>query len=232
MVRAILDGRKTTTRRVAIPRYDDRTPCEHWQGDNSGMGATMFRHCCHGSEGRGCPHGVVGDRLWVRETWNIHRIDSRYDGERYVYQDAHIGYVADNSTSIIHRDHPSKLARAIKGNRPSIFMPRWASRITLEIVSVKVERVQEISEEDAKAEGVEQQIAHGNPLGWKNYLWHGDFGSYGMGNKTSDSWPYQFSTYDSAVGCFSSLWHLINAKRGYGWGVNPWVWAITFKRVK
>ncbi len=111
-------------------------------------------------------------------------------------------------------------------------MPRWASRITLEITDVRVERLQKITEEDAKAEGIEREVVRGQDLGWKNYLWHGHFGSYGMGNKQTDNWPHQFSTYkDSAVGCFSSLWELINAKRGYGWNVNPWVWVISFRRI-
>jgi hypothetical protein len=90
--------------------------------------------------------------------------------------------------------------------RPSIFMPRWASRITLEIVSVKVERVQEISKEDAIAEGVEAVMVDGH--------------KYGLQTGNDYKWA------------FNQLWDSINAKRGYGWDVNPWVWAVTFKRVK
>ena len=78
-------------------------------------------------------------------------------------------------------------------------MPRWASRLTLEIKSVRVERVQEISEADARAEGVERaEATDGAP-------------SYALG--------------------FSDLWDSINAKRGYGWDTNPWVWCIAFERV-
>ncbi len=94
----------------------------------------------------------------------------------------------------------------------------------------QVERLQEISEEDAKAEGVEQQMAHGQPLGWRNYLWHGDFGNCGTGNKQSDEWDYQYSTYQKAKDCFSSLWELINGKGS--WGKNPLVWVIEFRRIK
>ena len=88
-------------------------------------------------------------------------------------------------------------------------MPRWASRITLEVTDVRVQRIQDISEADAKAEGVEpdsRYIDH-----YKSYL---------------DS----KSHYPSARGSFISLWNSINAAKGFGWAENPWVWAISFKR--
>jgi len=128
--------------------------------------------------------------------------------------------------------------------RPSIFMPRWASRITLGVVSVRVERVQDISEDDAIAEGIDYLFSKDDCLttagligtdpkdhGYKNYLWHGDYGRYGEGNKQSDSWSYQYSGYKNAIGSYSSLWEKTSAKRGYGWDVNPWVWVVEFKRI-
>ncbi len=88
--------------------------------------------------------------------------------------------------------------------KPSIHMPRWASRLTLEIVDVRVERVQEISEADALAEGVEAtRERSGNAIYWS-----------------------------SAVANYAQLWDGINAKRGHGWGTNCWIWAITFRRVE
>jgi len=191
MVKAILAGRKTMTRRVALPRHDDRTPCEHWDGGRVLGQATMIRHCCHGSEGRGSPYGEVGDTLWVREKWATTKGLDHVKPSNLVSGTA-IEYAA-GGTSLTGVERLQT-----KGKwRPSIFIPRLASRITLEITGVKVERVQEISEDDAEAEGVGV-----------------------MRDETL-----------SAKVLFEILWDSINAKRGRGWGVNPWVWAITFKRV-
>jgi hypothetical protein len=123
-------------------------------------------------------------------------------------------------------------------------MPRWASRLTLEVVNVRVERVREISEDDAIAEGVGRLFTEEEcrtvagiigtkpeDHGYINYLWHGLVGK-GITGKQSDSWPHQFSGYDSAKGSYSSFWETINAKRGYPWADNPWVWVIEFRQVK
>ena len=93
--------------------------------------------------------------------------------------------------------------------RPSIHMPRWASRITLEVLSVRVERVQDISEEEAKAEGCvnDVKLLYGQMAGPIDYI-----GLY-------------------ATERFETLWDSINAKRGYSWDLNPWVWCVDFKRV-
>lgn len=149
MVRAILDGRKTQTRRVCKVAYHagewahaahparDGMPVFWWDGQKGEAisGRAEFTQKAY-ETGAACPYGQPGDRLWVRETWNCidtGRLTQRQDWVRY---------------------------RATDGEemhwRPSIFMPRWASRITLEIVGVRVERVQDISEADALAEGVER----------------------------------------------------------------------------
>ncbi|KKL73500.1 hypothetical protein LCGC14_2074310, partial [marine sediment metagenome] len=148
-----------------------------------------------------CPYGQVGDRLWVRETFCIACDEA----------------VASTTGDDIARNKPCYRAEPANQPaqdfcefphwKPSIHMPRWASRITLEITGVKVERVQDISEEDAKAEGVTAKYVGGS-LSLANM----DYLSYQAG--------------------FCEVWDSINAKRGYGWDVNPWDWALTFKVVE
>jgi hypothetical protein len=157
MVQAILDGRKTMTRRVF--KTAKLIPTESY-----GKRALT----------RTCPYGQPGDRLWVRETHNT-------CGEKPFYR-------ADGEMPLEWKWSPS------------VFMPRWASRITLEITAVWVERLKDITIEDAQAEGI-------TPLGTE-----GDSRRWRAG--------------------FRELWDSLNAKRGYGWDANPWVWVISFKRVK
>lgn len=234
MVRAILEGRKTQTRRVMKPAYINNNLYslhEVVYGNDAikltGPHDRAYAGFSHPSGGSlayyGCPYGQPGDRLWVRESWQV-LPDKEYTLTQPEYEGG------KNPSHIIYRasDEAPEMIRW----RPSIHMPRWASRITLEVTGVRVERVQDISEAEAVAEGIERQIAHGQDLGWRNYLWHGDFGSYGLGNKKSDSWDYQYSTYQKAQDCFSSLWELINGKKpGRSWNDNPWVWVIEFKRI-
>jgi hypothetical protein len=180
-----------------------------------------------------------GDILWVRETWQENTVTSEKDK-----QDMPYFYKADPDGVLL------------RSWIPSTFMPREASRISLEVKAVRIEQLQDITEEDAIAEGaaglwdektdtqwkeyVDRLSRNGNPLsstdkhawGYKNYLWHGHFGKHGLGDKKSDSWEYQLSAYDTARGSFSSLWELINARRGYSWESNPYVFVYEFMRVK
>jgi hypothetical protein len=157
------------------------------------------RHKTHGSTDwrEFCPYGSLGDRLWVRETWQQTR-PRKSDGQRFILRTPAKGcgdlhYAADGEP-----DEPPKW-------RPSIYQPRWASRITLEVVSVRVERVQEITTADIRAEGVDD--------GYTN--------------------PRMGKRHDNGMRmAWEELWDSINAKRGYGWESNPWVWVITFKRLK
>jgi hypothetical protein len=160
MVLAILEGRKTMTRRVRKPQPK--------------LFDTTARMVI------GCPYGQPGDRLYVKETflpW-----DASGGVEKYLYRATEHGTAYDGSW------------------KSPLFMPRKASRITLEITGVRVERVQEITWEDAKAEGI-----------------------------TYDGFPDSACEFYRQE--FKILWDSINAKRGFGWDVNPWVWVIEFKQI-
>jgi len=195
MVKAYQAGRKTMTRRVIKPQPVD------WDD-----GSLSWRHS--GSPNRPeiisrmiskCPHGQAGSRLWVKET--------SYAPPKPL-KDC-LGYVADG-------DYPHDCSYRIV---PSIFMPRWASRILLEITEVRVERVQEISEDDARAEGA-------------NCTFRKDDALWEQARVLSDAkdWAAMIgSTYRFG---FQLLWDSLNAKRGYGWEMNPWVRVISFKEVK
>ena len=185
MVRAILDGRKTQTRRVVKPQ-----PHETVGGLGSMIAWRDFRWCRGGSipdVAAECPYGQPGDRLWVRETW----ADTSKESRR-----CPVSYRATWPP-----DDEECRGFAWK---PSIFMPRWASRLTLEVTGVRVERVQDITEEDALAEGVAVDI--------------------GL--------PYCDPETPSARMMFKDLWNSINSRRSFGWDMNPFVWVVSFRRVR
>jgi hypothetical protein len=145
MVRAILDGRKTQTRRE-VKTPDGSEP--HVDRDGRVWRPAKVDYSGYLE----CPYGQPGDRLWVKET---HQVLSVYNA-RILPAKPQPG-VCSLAFAATEKDHVSRFPRCTEFTgpwRPSIFMPRWASRITLEIVSVRVERLQDISEEDAKAEGV------------------------------------------------------------------------------
>lgn len=202
MIRAILDGSKSQTRRVVkyIPALGEpyewcpklvHPEIERVIGD--------FRTYC--------PYGQPGDRLWVRETWTtLQTYDHRRPSEGSPVWP--IYYHADKSHGKLVRwtDEEQELGKL----RPSIFMPRWASRITLEVTEVRVERVQEITEEDSRAEGIT------------------DGGCFRCGNPE----PCGCSNpIPCARDSYAHLWNKINAKRGHSWESNPWVWVVSFKRI-
>jgi hypothetical protein len=211
MVRAILDSRKTQTRRVIKPMSKKQakwlTPelintvphgemlgggwqMHHPHADTDDLGVYVKYDSPLGWVK--CPYGKPGDLLWVRETWASHEYmdDTKPSEFTEGAQMLPVWYRANNQ---MHNVNQGKW-------RPSIFMPRWASRITLRVTDVRVERVQDISEADARAEGVLK--AGGASLSLYTARHH-----------------------------FSQLWDRINAKRGYGWDVNPWVWVVEFRLV-
>jgi hypothetical protein len=132
-------------------------------------------------------------------------------------KETHWYFQEHNTGSIIYKaTKPERVANHLKW-RPSIFMPRWACRLILEIIDIRVERVQSISEQDAIAEGT----GYGFQMnaGWPNYE---DINKSGICN----------STYDDVRMSFASLWDTINKKRGYGWDKNPYVWVLEYKIIK
>ena len=193
MVRAILDGRKTQTRRIAK---------EFIESPVSDMLMKRFPHQ------RGCKFGEVGDRLWVRETWSpstsmipLARVPNADPRNKY---DVKLWYAASN-------DRPTW---AETKWHPSIHMPRWASRITLEITGVRVERLNDISHHDALQEGL---------IEWSDPP---RVTSLHYGVSRADCWE------TNAPAAFKRLWSTIHAANGpNGWDANPWVWVIEFKKL-
>ncbi|WP_339492447.1 hypothetical protein [Pseudomonas rhizophila] len=212
MVRAILEDRKTVTRRVIKPQPTWDGKWFQWDGHapNSKDGAVGGNTIeaadlmCWSS-----PYGKRGDQLWVRETWGLQV--RRYGGGT----GEHIVYRATNPDAIYcksaeGREYPVKW-------KPSIHMPRHSSRILLEITDVRVERLQDISEEQAKAEGI-VGVAFRPDDGWPICT------GYMVG---PDDGKSQLQT--TAVGAFAGLWSSINGQEN--WDANPWVWVVEFKRV-
>jgi len=204
MVQAILEGRKTQTRRVIRPQPTGQP--HHACCLNTVRGSTQKYD--DGKKIFSCPYGEPGGRLWLRETWNawmtgVDECDpylwtALKGHNRSIYEHGEIAYRATDSTLDPDTESPFWA--------PSIYMPRWASRILLEVVSVRVERVQAITRVDAKAEGFHP-------------------GANGL-----ESWAGQL--YGNSQLAFQACWDSINAKRGHGWDENPWVWVIEFKIVE
>lgn len=179
MVRATLERRKWQTRRVIVPQ---RTDDSGWLYHDRGRKVYAVRAGMTGMAMQAfleqCPYGEPGACLWVRETW-------------FKNAAGEILYRADYG--------PESYEGGAKGWKPSIHMPRRASRLTLEITAVRVERLQDISLDDMRAEGV-------RPDREASLLWR-----------------------ESLKANFVTLWDSLNAKRGYGWEANPWVWAIAYQ---
>lgn len=204
MVRAILDGRKTATRRIVKPQ-PELTTIKYtngfenvwtWKGTTLAGERERFLALC--------PYGKPGDRLWVRETWGVVHEHGNDLSDRELIDDALHGVpwaaIVYNADAI--GGHASSL---LKRWRPSIHMPRKAARILLEVESVGVELLQDITEENARAEGVTPF-----PLDREGDIW-------------TDG------THRTA---FNFLWNEINGWNPNSFDSNPWVWVVTFKRVQ
>lgn len=234
MVRALLSGRKTQTRRLIKPQPEPfgvssyKGTRQGWVWKPASLNRSwndddrdpynrnpMARATCALSAES--PYGGPGDTLWVRETWAP--FDAWIDGvERE--DPVVVRYKADGNILRHERDRVTDIDQdnwSFPKWKPSIFMPRWASRITLEITGIRVERVQDISESDARSEGVELTAKDS----WKDYL-------YGAKNQHG-AYHYRISL-PSARQSYVSLWDSINAKKS-PWITNPWVWVIEFKPI-
>lgn len=216
MVRAILDGRKTQTRRVIKPQppsvTENGTRFTGYQYTTLpvSQGYDLIAYMDNPRYIGGCPYGQPGDRLWVREA------HARIPGEDNYTAAVH--YLADGRMPSVEDRHDAGLLKVF----PSIYMPRWASRILLEITNVRVERVQDVSEEDAKSEGVETK-----PYGDHPFICTRD---YSQKKRSNGGFPgFCADTGNQYRSSFRSLWNSINTKRGYEWDDNPWVWVIEFK---
>ncbi|HCT3928055.1 TPA: hypothetical protein OTT35_001198 [Citrobacter koseri] len=196
MVRAILDGRKTQTRRIMENQPAGDGPDTPALIRNVDGGFQWYGHYGESSIFN-CPFGAVGDRLWVRETFRL------FDSSVECSCEDHCSCSCYHGKPLYRANGDDTECRWT----PSIHMPRWASRITLEITSVRVERLNDISQEDALAEGMEL-------TGWEP--------TYSDPDSGGEVW----TPYDN----FAELWQSIY---GVGsWLSNPWVWVIEFKRIE
>ncbi|WP_341541186.1 hypothetical protein [Klebsiella grimontii] len=240
MVRALLDGRKTQTRRIVKGADGAVKFCKEWdingeeifvllgEKDHTGMNPVLGAISC--------PLGAVGDRIWVRETWGVvsHELDEDGRIQSWTpdrpataihempfgngYYSGHAIYAADGNFTWGDDDGYEDGRSCWK---PSIHMPRAASRILLEITDVRVERLNAISPEDAESEGLERT----------NFTGFGDepgLPSYPEPDVYFDPLKKQWKEYPPEA--FAGLWESIYGEGS--WQANPWVWVISFKRVE
>lgn len=201
MVRALLNGTKSQTRRVVKFQKEPTTYPETDGIKFVQIGGKQYwwnsqpDHPAHVT--KACPYGQPGDRLWVRESWRVR------GGREFEYQQdrSQVMYRAT------HYEDGFPLGWESYKWRPSIHMPRWASRILLEITAVRVERLADISKDDAMAEGIVLQPD----------------GGFGL----ADSTHYNFS---DPTDSYCSLWESINGDGA--WFANPWVWVVEFQRAE
>lgn len=247
MIRAILEDRKTVTRRIiekptrfgmlsdlsAVVNILPAGAAEWWnlKATDGIVGAVK------------CPYGQPGDRLWVRENWIYNGSVFHTGGGKPESYESVIQYPADGEKRTVLRpganllsppnqrkqrpDESNKefnkyLIRFFQVVRPSIHMPRWASRITLEVTGIKVERLQDITEDQAKAEGLTALTKDGA------LIKYGIPDRDGLPGTDNDGWPWQ-EWNTSPREAFKKLWESINGPGS--WELNPWIWVISFKRV-
>lgn len=204
MVRAILDGRKTQTRRALTPRHIKMIDAASLIGECYPLESGADHENSQSYYREWCPFGIVGDRIWVRETFQGPLFDYEQmeayleDGSEFEKPEFCV-YKADGKPAPEFFDADDNLHCRW---RPSIHMPRWASRILLEITSVRVERLNGMSEEDARAEGC------------------------GGGHDSIPGYMYSATPHEH----FHYVWASIYGEES--WLSNPWVWVIEFKRIE
>jgi hypothetical protein len=211
MVRALMEDRKTQTRRVIKhPEYEGCLT-----GDCPHEDKQECVDCIAEWAREACPYGKVGERLWVRESGVLSQPYSPdQKGPWWTFKDGSQSFypALDRNkywptpsplTNEWWKEQKHKLTSAI-------FMPHWASRITLEITELRIERVQDITAEDAQQEGIPTHVVEHT------------FRKVYRDEQERDAKRVEY---------FRNLWDAINAKRGYGWDKNPWVHVISFRRL-
>jgi len=244
----VRDGRKTETRRVMSP-----APSNEWspyggiteihgrnqRGEFDHRIVKGYGFCNEeGDEGYVSPYGRPGDTLLLAEPvkFSSYNLDTRV--ATGIYLDDEEPFRVE-SAYIVKKLCMRKRPFAVTSAR---FMYKALARTRFVITDVRAERLQEITEEDALAEGVDPLFSYDEihspryhaeldlrPMPYQNYLWHGRRGITG---KQVDAWDYQFSSYKTAVGSFSSLWESIYGTLGYGWKADPFVWVYSFERLQ
>jgi len=211
MVRAILEDRKTVTRRAIKPQPPEGHKWRGWVIDSTCSkeigsaswdegGGPLRRNATYAR----CPYGQPGDQLWVREAWEA---DSQLGAvaPRDLSRGEPIRYPADGA---VRQAGCSMIAPG--KTRPSIHMPRWASRILLEVIDVRVERLQDISDKEIEAEGIDlDALADGQD---RYDMCHAGSGADGRPT-------------------LRTAWRNLWESTGGDWDANPWVWVVSFKRV-
>lgn len=236
MIRALLDGIKTQTRRIVKPPSSKTMICDMAKAWSDGAADSQYLHvpARHKDDSPddcismrvSCPYGAISRKLWVRETWQGPLFD---DMDAYRAEPADFNkpefcqYAADGGPAPEFMTIDDEL---VCRWRPSIHMPRWASRITLEITSVRVERLQDISEADAIAEGVEpwgQSGRHGQKWNCPPHVRR-----FGAGDNVEDV-GFDGCPVKDPREAYRGIWAAINGPGS--WEANPFVWAISFKRI-
>ena len=202
MVQAILEGRKKETRRIAKPEISHILT----RGNQEERDIIL----------EDCPYGVAGDQFWVRETWKLSVLNQHAGPRLALTTDYKAGGAGVNFELTEDKDR-EQAYRALKHGdawRPGIHMPRWASRLTLQLTEVRAERLKFINQTGVRAEGLQECTKDGYLFKWG---WEG--------------LPWKEWYPGGPVEAFAGLWDSLNKDRGYPWESNPWVWVLCFKEV-
>jgi len=207
-INAILAGKKTMTRRVITVPWHKGKRCQPYEPYYEIRDGVLWFADEYGDRVQWpCPYGKPGDILWVKETWRCEELEDGLDGVRYRADHAFVPIENSQDSADLWCEARGNGDGPVYGWKSPLYMPRWASRISLEVVSRRAERLQAITEGDAFREGVERielspSALNGNPV-------HPMTGTY--------------------IDAFKARWDALNAKRGFPCADNPGVWVVEFK---
>ncbi len=237
MVRAILDGSKTQARIVIKPNKAFVPGTLELDPDGAPVAVVNLTGCMADVR---CPYGQPGDLLYVRETWRPRILNGalfqagpdgksagRFSSSMRSRRSC-LGFGVQYREGFAHMrtecyakqfadcTEPTQTGDLVSSRwKPSIHMPKWAARLWLRVTEVRVERVREISDEDVKAEGI-GRFVDGCGWGWDR----------------ESCLSSEYDGWGTPERAFETLWDSINAKRGFGWETDPWVWVVTFERAE